>query len=127
MLTAHAEAAGVGLFVARGAVLDLVWLRGIDQAGLDWVQASWSALAAAFGRAPEIQRVIDQYLETTPVEEVQRRQLEGLLNRHEWKLSQVARVLGVSRLTVYKRMRRLGIERLRVLRAPSAQQAIHEP
>lgn len=60
---------------------------------------------------------IDQYLKSTPPEGVLRRQLEGLLHENEWNVSRVARILGVTRVTVYARMQRLGIERLRVPKA----------
>jgi hypothetical protein len=57
---------------------------------------------------------IDDYLEVTTQEAVEKRRLVTLLNRNEWNLSRVARILGVSRLTLYKRLRRHEIERLRV-------------
>jgi len=67
------------------------------------------------GRAPETAAaVIDSYLEATPAESVERRQLLALLNRNESNLSRVARLIGISRVTVYKRMARLGIDRLRI-------------
>jgi hypothetical protein len=66
-------------------------------------------------RAPETAAaVIDSYLEATPAESVERRQLLALLNRSEWNLSRVARLLGVTRVTIYNRMARLGIDRLRI-------------
>ncbi len=58
--------------------------------------------------------MIDSYLEATPAESVERRQLLALLNRNESNLSRVARLIGISRVTVYKRMARLGIDRLRI-------------
>lgn len=50
----------------------------------------------------------------TPTESILRRQLETLLHEHEWNVARVARILGVTRVTVYARMERLGIERLRI-------------
>ncbi len=61
--------------------------------------------------------VIDGYLEVASPDEVSRRQLLTLLDRHEWNLSRVARLCGVTRVTIYKRMRRLGITRIRVPKA----------
>ena len=74
--------------------------------------------AAKWREVPE--RVIDSYLEATPTEAVERRQFLAVLNRNEWNLARVARILGVTRVTVYKRMERFGIERLRVRKAKLA-------
>jgi transcriptional regulator of acetoin/glycerol metabolism len=43
-------------------------------------------------------------------------ELRRLLEEHEWNLARVARILGVARLTIYERMRRYGIPRVRVAR-----------
>jgi hypothetical protein len=72
-----------------------------------------SALAAAAGTR-QFSPVIDQYLMATPTDSILRRQLETLLHEHEWNVARVSRILGVTRVTVYARMERLGIERLRV-------------
>jgi hypothetical protein len=61
---------------------------------------------------------VDVYLKTASPRSVLRRQLEGLLHDNEWNVSRVARVLGVTRMTVYARMERLGIMRLRVPKVP---------
>jgi hypothetical protein len=75
-----------------------------------------SALAAAHGTR-QFSTAIDQYLMATPRDSILRRQLETLLHEHEWNVARVARILGVTRVTVYARMERLGIERLRVSKA----------
>jgi hypothetical protein len=56
----------------------------------------------------------DHYIERTPPEEIERRRLVLLLERHEWNVARVARALGVTRATVYLRLRRHGIPRRRV-------------
>lgn len=61
---------------------------------------------------------VDQYLEGARADDVERRHLLLLLDRHEWNLSRVARQLGVSRVTVYKRMEAQGIERKHILKSP---------
>jgi transcriptional regulator of acetoin/glycerol metabolism len=43
--------------------------------------------------------------------------LRALLDEHEWNVSRVARLLSVTRMTVYNRLRRLGIARERVSKA----------
>ncbi|SRR6266568_1886728 len=108
---------------ARGA--PLVYLAGDPPLGIPVVREAIAALAGLFqtaveldglvGRVPETAAaVIDSYLEATPTESVERRQLLALLNRNEWNLSRVARLLGITRVTIYKRMARLGIDRLRI-------------
>jgi len=53
------------------------------------------------------------YLAATSPETVARDHLLVLLDRNEWNIARVARALGVTRPTVYSRMRRYGIERRR--------------
>ncbi len=47
----------------------------------------------------------------TPIEPDEREHLLLLLERNEWNIARVARVLGVSRLTVYRRLARLQLSR----------------
>jgi ActR/RegA family two-component response regulator len=49
----------------------------------------------------------------SPTEEA-RLQLLSLLERHEWNIAEVARLLSVTRRTVYMRLRSFGIDRKRV-------------
>lgn len=51
--------------------------------------------------------------ETNPTEEA-RLQLLSLLERNEWNIAEVSRLLGVTRRTVYMRLRSFGIERKHV-------------
>jgi len=51
--------------------------------------------------------------ELNPTEEA-RLQMLSLLERHEWNIAEVARLLSVTRRTVYMRLRSFGIERKRV-------------
>lgn len=57
---------------------------------------------------------VEEFLERTPSDEVARQQLLTLLERHEWNIARVARALGTTRTTIYKRLERYGTERLRV-------------
>ena len=50
-------------------------------------------------------------------------QLQVLLERNEWNVSRVARMLGVTRMTVYNRMRRAGMPRQRVFKTPRRRRA----
>jgi GAF domain-containing protein len=56
----------------------------------------------------------ETYLERTPVEDMEREKLLLLLNRNEWNIARVARLMGVTRRTVYLRLQRYNIPRERV-------------
>jgi len=59
----------------------------------------------------------ETYLERTPVEDMEREKLLLLLNRNEWNIARVARMVGVTRRTVYLRLQRYNIPRERVLKS----------
>ena len=56
----------------------------------------------------------EAYLERTPVPDIERQKLLLLLNRNEWNIARVARLMGVTRRTVYLRLQRYNIPRERV-------------
>lgn len=56
----------------------------------------------------------DDYLQSISPDQVARHQLTLMLDRNEWNIARVARMLQVERATVYSRMKRLGIPRQRV-------------
>jgi transcriptional regulator with GAF, ATPase, and Fis domain len=56
----------------------------------------------------------ETYLERTPVEDMEREKLLLLLNRNEWNIARVARLMGVTRRTIYLRLQRYKIPRERV-------------
>jgi transcriptional regulator with GAF, ATPase, and Fis domain len=58
----------------------------------------------------------EAYLERTPVEDMEREKLLLLLNRNEWNIARVARMMGVTRRTVYLRLQRYKIPRERVIK-----------
>lgn len=66
------------------------------------------------GRQPAAASPVEEYLEKTPAEEIERRKLLILLERHEWNVARVARELRVTRTTIYKRLESFGICRKRV-------------
>jgi hypothetical protein len=57
---------------------------------------------------------LDAYLARTTPEDVDRQQLLALLHRNEWNIARVARLLAVTRATIYNRLERYGIRRERV-------------
>jgi hypothetical protein len=63
---------------------------------------------------PIAQAGIELFLERSSPDDIARTQLLVILDRHEWNIAQVARLLGVTRATIYNRLERLGIERRRV-------------
>ncbi len=56
----------------------------------------------------------EAYLERTPVEDMEREKLLLLLNRNEWNIARVARLMNVTRRTIYLRLQRYNIPRERV-------------
>ena len=58
------------------------------------------------------------YLEQTPPEQVARQHLLTLLERNEWNIARVARLLGVTRRTIYLRLERYNIARKHVPKTP---------
>lgn len=79
------------------------------------------ALRLRPARAPEPVPLID--LLKVPSAELLREQLLRLLEEHEWNIARVARILKVSRVTIYKRLERFGVERKRVIKSPHRQPA----
>jgi len=66
------------------------------------------------GQRPTPADAWETYLERTPVEDMEREKLLLLLNRNEWNIARVARLMGVTRRTVYLRLQRYNIPRERV-------------
>jgi transcriptional regulator with GAF, ATPase, and Fis domain len=65
-------------------------------------------------RAPTRAEAWESYLERTPVEDMEREKLLLLLNRNEWNIARVARLMAVTRRTIYLRLQRYNIPRERV-------------
>ncbi len=65
-------------------------------------------------RAQERAEAWETYLERTPVEDLEREKLLLLLNRNEWNIARVARLMGVTRRTIYLRLQRYNIPRERI-------------
>ena len=69
---------------------------------------------SAAERTPSRAEAWESYLERTPVEDMEREKLLLLLNRNEWNIARVARLMGVTRRTIYLRLQRYNIPRERV-------------
>jgi len=63
---------------------------------------------------PSRKEAWETYLERTPVEDMEREKLLLLLNRNEWNIARVARLMDVTRRTIYLRLQRYNIPRERV-------------
>lgn len=75
------------------------------------------AKAVAGADAPAVETaetVWRNYLERTPLEDMEREKLLLLLNRNEWNISRVARLMDVTRRTIYMRLARHKIPREKV-------------
>lgn len=105
----------------------LIYLRSEGPLHLPTVTAAMKALTPSFVGAVSIEpsgprsapaeAVIDSYLQSEPPAAVEKRQMLALLKQHEWNVARVARALGINRVTMYKRMARMGIERVRLSKA----------
>lgn len=87
-----------------------VVLRSIDSAG-----------AATEG--PKQGGNWEEYLARTPVEDMEREKLLLLLARNEWNIARVARLMGVTRRTIYLRLQRHHIPRERVPKSRGSSKA----
>jgi transcriptional regulator with GAF, ATPase, and Fis domain len=73
------------------------------------------AVAGSDGSPAEpAESVWRNYLERTPLEDMEREKLLLLLNRNEWNISRVARLMEVTRRTIYMRLARHKIPREKV-------------
>ena len=96
---------------------------------LDAPQGFDSSLLSTFGlvlgKAVQSDSTADRSLavaEIVDVPEQSRDRLVSLLHRNEWNIARVARVMGVTRRTIYLRLKRYGIDRQVVPRSNTSRQ-----
>jgi Bacterial regulatory protein, Fis family len=97
----------------EGTLVGALYLEdagGFDEAS---VGASLLTLTKAVGSRDHVE-TLATYLPAVPADEILREQMLAALDRNEWNISKVARILGVARRTVYLRLERYGIPRKRV-------------
>lgn len=63
--------------------------------------------AAAPGRRGDSRR--DSGADLPVLEAAERRTIEGVLRRHQWNRAETCQELGISRITLWRKMRKLGI------------------
>lgn len=95
-----------------GEMVAALYLAQPESASLGDTSVFGAAIAQAV-RAADEGAMARRAPEVRPAEEA-RLQLLALLERNEWNIAQVARLLGVTRRTVYMRLASFGIERRHV-------------
>lgn len=102
----HGESHAVVPLFEKGQWVGVLCLQGAREGSAeDAAESLGPVLAATIGLA----RAADR---SDPAA-----RLRELLEGHEWNVARVARILGVTRVTVYERMRRFGIPRKKVPRS----------
>jgi len=92
----------------------LLFIEGA--AGVELTNPAVVALTAALKAARAHPLSSDGQFDTVTVAggEVEQRRLVATLERHEWNIARVARLMGVTRRTIYLRLKRYKIDRRRV-------------
>lgn len=79
--------------------------------------------AGRIDTAGEKLTALDAFLRYAGSDQLKRRQLMLLLHESDWNISRAARARGVTRVTLYKWMRELGIKRLKRRRDPRLEES----
>jgi transcriptional regulator of acetoin/glycerol metabolism len=120
---AEAKDLRAGLAVTAGSYRLLPLMDGLELTGLLFIEGGTSiekknpvviALAAALKAARVHPARPHGWEENVAGSEVERRRLVAALEHHEWNIARVARLIGVTRRTVYLRLKRYSIDRRRV-------------
>lgn len=96
-----------------GELVAVLCLQGAEHFAPDDAVVYEVTLAKAV-RARRGPQSVEGYLTSATSAELQRDHLLTALSQNEWNISRVARILGVTRRTVYLRLQRFGIARKRV-------------
>ena len=117
----------------EGSIVALLYLEA--DSGSEWSALDTSSLTAfgvaiaqaviAAASAPPQPSPVQAYLSQTSDEEIARERLLLLLVQNEWNISRVARLMGVTRRTIYLRLQRHNIvrEKVRKTEIPSRKKA----
>lgn len=100
-----------------GAPVGLLYLESTNIDRIALIESQELLAAAVLASRAEPAAPVADFLERTPVAELQREKLMLLLERHDWNISRVAREMGVTRTTIYAKLdlfeipRRVGQDR----------------
>lgn len=108
--------------IEKGSVVALLYLD--VAAGTQWTALDPASLTAfgvaiaqaviAAASASPLPSPVQAYLSQTSDEDIARERLLLLLVQNEWNISRVARLMGITRRTIYHRLQRHGIPREKV-------------
>jgi transcriptional regulator of acetoin/glycerol metabolism len=102
----------VGVLYVRSE--DLRFTEDRDRNALAQFARIAAMVLSAPAELPIVKAGVELYLERTTADDVARQQLLVLLEKNEWNIARVSRLIGVTRATIYNRLTRLGIERRRI-------------
>jgi hypothetical protein len=111
----HAQHSGdqyLGPLLGRGAFVGALYVDGLREV-VD-IEVYHTVLAAAVELAQRPRLELDEFVVTEKEREAVKKQLVDALHRNEWNIARVARILGVTRRTIYLRLQRFGIDRMKV-------------
>lgn len=101
-----------------GGLVGAVFLEGVPVSRCDIREIATWLVAAITAKEPHA-GAVEEIFRTVSVEGFERQKIVQLLEGHEWNVARVARIIGTTRRTVYQKMERYGIERLKVPRGRS--------
>lgn len=101
--------------LSDGGLVGAVYLDGVPTSRCDIREIAPLLVAAIRAPCPGA-GIVEEMFRSTPVEEFERAKILRLLHGNEWNVSRVARIIGITRRTVYQRMDRYGIPRQKVSR-----------
>jgi hypothetical protein len=98
---------------------------GLDMSSLTGFGVAIAHAVVAANSAPPQPSAVQAYLSQTSDEEIARERLLLLLVQNEWNISRVARLMGVTRRTIYLRLQRHNIvrEKVKKTEVPSRRRA----
>jgi hypothetical protein len=101
--------------LSEGALVGAVFLDGVPVSRCDIREIATWLVAAITAPTPHA-GAVEEIFRSVTVEGFERQKIVQLLEGHEWNVARVARIMGTTRRTIYQKMARYGIERLRVPR-----------
>lgn len=101
--------------LSEGTLVGAVFLDGVPVSRCDIREIATWLVAAITAPTPHA-GAVEEVFRNVSVESFERQKIVQLLEGHEWNVARVARIIGTTRRTVYQKMDRYKIERLKVRR-----------